>query len=230
MRPLLPYKVREQCTRPRLASTGGPAGVKSVCRKAVISVPAPWYNTLRVECCLSSPRRRARPVRQRWSRSPFFMSYWGAGSRGPGARHDFRQIPHFRCRYCVCSPVAFHCSGPLASALEKPGLFWSTSRSEPWTLIERRGGIVLLKGTIRVWAIRFMSGSWRCEAMPSTAQAPWFSDYDLYLRGESTHYRAYQKMGSHLGEVSGQPGVHFAVWARNAKQVTVLGDFNGWNL
>ena len=66
--------------------------------------------------------------------------------------------------------------------------------------------------------------------MPSTTRAPWFSDYDLYLLGEGTHYRAYEKMGAHLGEVAGQPGVHFAVWAPNAKQVTVLGDFNGWNL
>ena len=56
--------------------------------------------------------------------------------------------------------------------------------------------------------------------MASTTQAPWFSDYDLYLLGEGTHYRAYEKMGAHLVEVAGQPGVHFAVWAPNAKQVS----------
>ena len=56
--------------------------------------------------------------------------------------------------------------------------------------------------------------------MPSTTQAPWLSDYDLYLLGEGTHYRAYEKMGAHLGEVAGRPGVHFAVWAPNAKQVS----------
>ena len=40
--------------------------------------------------------------------------------------------------------------------------------------------------------------------MPSTTRAPWISDYDLYLLGEGTHYRAYEKMGAHLGEVAGQ--------------------------
>ena len=65
--------------------------------------------------------------------------------------------------------------------------------------------------------------------MPTSTQAPWISDYDMYLLEEGTHCRAYEKMGAHLGELAGQSGVHFAVWAPNAKQVSVLGDFNGWN-
>ena len=65
--------------------------------------------------------------------------------------------------------------------------------------------------------------------MRSSMQAPWISDYDLYLLAQGTHCRAYEKMGAHLGELAGQRGVHFAVWAPNAKQVSVLGDFNGWN-
>ena len=65
--------------------------------------------------------------------------------------------------------------------------------------------------------------------MPSATQAPWFSDYDLYLLGEGTHYHAYEKMGAHVTEVDGQRGTHFAVWAPNAREVSVVGDFNGWN-
>ena len=65
--------------------------------------------------------------------------------------------------------------------------------------------------------------------MPTSPQAPWISDYDMYLLEEGTHCRAYEKMGAHLGELAGQRGVHFAVWAPNAKQVSVLGDFNEWN-
>jgi 1,4-alpha-glucan branching enzyme len=65
--------------------------------------------------------------------------------------------------------------------------------------------------------------------MPSSTQAPWFSDYDLYLLGEGTHYHAYEKMGAHLAEVDGQRGIHFAVWAPNARDVSVVGEFNGWN-
>jgi 1,4-alpha-glucan branching enzyme len=53
--------------------------------------------------------------------------------------------------------------------------------------------------------------------------------FDLYLLGEGTHYRAYEKLGAHLTERDGRRGVHFAVWAPNAKLVSVIGDFNAWN-
>ena len=65
--------------------------------------------------------------------------------------------------------------------------------------------------------------------MPTSTQAPWISDYDMYLLEEGTHCRAYEKMGAHLSEPAGQRGVQFAVWAPNARQVSVLGDFNGWS-
>ena len=65
--------------------------------------------------------------------------------------------------------------------------------------------------------------------MPDSTQAPWLSDYDLYLLGEGTHYHAYEKMGAHLGEQDGRRGIHFAVWAPNAREVSVIGDFNAWN-
>ena len=55
------------------------------------------------------------------------------------------------------------------------------------------------------------------------------SEFDLYLFGEGTHYRAYEKLGAHLMERDGRRGVHFAVWAPNAKLVSVIGDFNDWN-
>jgi 1,4-alpha-glucan branching enzyme len=55
------------------------------------------------------------------------------------------------------------------------------------------------------------------------------SEFDLYLLVEGTHYRAYEKLGAHLMERDGRRGVHFAVWAPNAKLVSVIGDFNDWN-
>ena len=54
-------------------------------------------------------------------------------------------------------------------------------------------------------------------------------DLDLHLLGEGTHLRAYEKLGAHLRTVDGAPGVSFAVWAPNAKAVSVVGDFNGWD-
>ena len=55
------------------------------------------------------------------------------------------------------------------------------------------------------------------------------SDFDQYLMGEGSHERLYEKMGSHLVEMEGKRGVHFAVWAPNARQVYLMGDFNSWH-
>jgi 1,4-alpha-glucan branching enzyme len=54
------------------------------------------------------------------------------------------------------------------------------------------------------------------------------TDQDIYLFKEGNHFRLYEKLGSHLIEVDGEKGVYFALWAPNAEQVSVIGDFNGW--
>ena len=53
-----------------------------------------------------------------------------------------------------------------------------------------------------------------------------FTDFDINLFKSGKHYRLYQKLGSHLMEVDGEPGVYFAVWAPNAAKVGVIGSFN----
>jgi len=55
------------------------------------------------------------------------------------------------------------------------------------------------------------------------------SEFDLYLLAEGTYHRAYEKLGAHLTQSAGSRGVQFAVWAPNAKSVSVIGDFNNWN-
>ncbi|MCL2457322.1 MAG: 1,4-alpha-glucan branching protein GlgB [Desulfobulbus sp.] len=57
----------------------------------------------------------------------------------------------------------------------------------------------------------------------------WLSHFDRYLHSEGTHERAYQKLGAHFVRHGEDEGVVFAVWAPNARQVEVIGDFNGWN-
>ncbi len=54
------------------------------------------------------------------------------------------------------------------------------------------------------------------------------SDDDVYLFGEGTHARLYRKLGAHLAREKGKDGVWFAVWAPNAEEVDVIGDFNAW--
>ncbi len=60
-------------------------------------------------------------------------------------------------------------------------------------------------------------------------ESPFLTDFDLHLLGEGNHFRSYEKLGAHLTELDGKPGVRFAVWAPNARSVSVIGDFNGWN-
>ncbi len=54
-------------------------------------------------------------------------------------------------------------------------------------------------------------------------------EIDLYLIGEGTHRRLYDVLGAHLVERDGTRGVRFAVWAPNARRVSVVGDFNHWD-
>ncbi|MFC1909257.1 1,4-alpha-glucan branching protein GlgB [Chloroflexota bacterium] len=52
---------------------------------------------------------------------------------------------------------------------------------------------------------------------------------DLYLFNEGTHFHLYEKLGSHPLIFNNKKGTYFAVWAPNAKQVSVIGDFNSWD-
>jgi len=52
---------------------------------------------------------------------------------------------------------------------------------------------------------------------------------DIYLFNEGSHSQLYQKLGAHTLTVEEQEGTHFAVWAPDARQVFVMGDFNGWD-
>src|SRR5215471_13170434 len=53
-------------------------------------------------------------------------------------------------------------------------------------------------------------------------------DNDLHYFNEGTHARLYEKLGAHVLTVGETRGTYFAVWAPNAMQVSVMGDFNGW--
>ena len=54
-------------------------------------------------------------------------------------------------------------------------------------------------------------------------------EQDLYLFGEGTHESAYDMFGAQLSEQDGVQGCRFAIWAPNAKRVSVVGDFNYWD-
>ncbi len=59
--------------------------------------------------------------------------------------------------------------------------------------------------------------------------SPDLTEFDVYLFKEGKHFDLYNKLGAHLVKHEGKDKVRFAVWAPNAKLVTVMGDFNGWS-
>ena len=58
---------------------------------------------------------------------------------------------------------------------------------------------------------------------------PWLGELDRHLFAEGTHLSAYDKLGAHPLEMEGTQGVVFAVWAPNARRVSVVGEFNSWD-
>jgi 1,4-alpha-glucan branching enzyme len=58
---------------------------------------------------------------------------------------------------------------------------------------------------------------------------PTLGELDLHLAGEGRHERLWERLGAHVRQVEGVTGTAFAVWAPNARSVSVAGDFNGWD-
>ncbi len=90
---------------------------------------------------------------------------------------------------------------------------------------------VLLRGVTDVFPYRLHV---RCghevqEFLDPYSFPPVLTDFDLHLIGEGTQRRIFEKLGAHVLEIGGVRGVHFAVWAPNARRVSVVGDFNRWD-
>ncbi|MEI7552471.1 MAG: 1,4-alpha-glucan branching protein GlgB [Verrucomicrobiota bacterium] len=59
---------------------------------------------------------------------------------------------------------------------------------------------------------------------------PTLGEQDLYLFNEGNEHRIYDKLGAHPRTLDGVPGVSFAVWAPAASQLSLVGNFNHWDL
>jgi 1,4-alpha-glucan branching enzyme len=66
----------------------------------------------------------------------------------------------------------------------------------------------------------------QAEELLPTIRMSKLTDHDIYLFKEGNHTRLYEKLGCHMDQ---DGGAHFAVWAPNARSVSVIGDFNGWD-
>ena len=56
------------------------------------------------------------------------------------------------------------------------------------------------------------------------------SEFDLYLFHQGTNYHAQEMLGAHFVEQDGKKGIRFTVWAPNANAISVVGEFNDWNV
>ncbi|MDR2697191.1 MAG: 1,4-alpha-glucan branching protein GlgB [Holophagales bacterium] len=76
---------------------------------------------------------------------------------------------------------------------------------------------------------RMTSGSHSWELEDPYSFGPVLGELDRYLMGEGNHLEAYRKLGAHPCERNGVDGVAFALWAPNARRVSVVGSFNHWD-
>jgi len=79
------------------------------------------------------------------------------------------------------------------------------------------------------YRLRARFGSRAVEFEDAYRFPPVLSDFDLYLLGEGNHLQLYDKLGAHPMVLEGVAGVAFAVFAPNARRVSVVGDFNFWD-
>jgi len=79
------------------------------------------------------------------------------------------------------------------------------------------------------YALAIESGGRRREFEDAYRFGPLLGELDAYLIAEGTHLRLWEVLGAHARRVDGTTGVAFAVWAPNARRVSVVGDFNGWD-
>ena len=70
------------------------------------------------------------------------------------------------------------------------------------------------------------------QTKPKIEESETFSlltDFDIHLFKSGKHFKLYEKLGAHISTFKGHSGTYFAVWAPNARNVSVIGNFNHWN-
>ena len=75
----------------------------------------------------------------------------------------------------------------------------------------------------------FESNSERVIFDPYSFEVRKLSELDFHLFSEGNHHHIYEKMGAHIIELNGVWGVFFSLWAPNALNVSIIGDFNRWD-
>ncbi|MEM0906209.1 MAG: 1,4-alpha-glucan branching protein GlgB [Pseudomonadota bacterium] len=88
---------------------------------------------------------------------------------------------------------------------------------------------ILVDGEAPPYRLSVTAGGTTCIEDDPYRFGPLLGDLDIHLIGEGAHKRLYERLGAHPIRMEGVEGVGFAVWAPNARRVSVVGDFNGWD-
>ncbi|WP_299288232.1 1,4-alpha-glucan branching protein GlgB [uncultured Tateyamaria sp.] len=135
-------------------------------------------------------------------------------------------------------PAPFDVLGPHKSKNRrwivalKPGAVSVTAHvGDKETALQRLDGDVFaapVPGKSYTLTAQYADGASHTAADPFACD-PVLTDFDKYLVGEGTHKELWRVLGAHVMSHQGVQGTHFAVWAPNARKVSVVGDFNAWD-
>lgn len=119
---------------------------------------------------------------------------------------------------------AFQPTAQSASLIDQSGVSHSMKAVDTTGLFE-----IDLKANPETYEFEFSNteSTWRLHDPYRFASA--IGELDQHLFGEGTHQQLYRILGSHTTTLDGIDGVHFGVWAPNAKRVSVIGEFNQWD-
>jgi 1,4-alpha-glucan branching enzyme len=110
--------------------------------------------------------------------------------------------------------VVARSTGLVIGSLQRvhPDGFWSGTVTEPVP-----------------YRLRITEAGRRYETEDPYSFPPILGEVDIYLLGEGRHRDFGHTLGAHVTTMEGVPGVRFAVWAPNARRVSVVGAFNHWD-
>ena len=128
--------------------------------------------------------------------------------------------------------VPQRCPGKGFQIKEKIRMAGRTKKSQPEQAAEEKGTQPVKAAAKTKTQSSKTAG--RKKTQPSKTAAKkkdeaFITELDQYLFGTGTHYEIFKKLGAHPTERAGKKGTHFAVWAPNAKEVYLIGTFNGWD-
>ncbi len=113
---------------------------------------------------------------------------------------------------------------------EKAYVLTDTGKQLPMQRLHEHGLFeLLLNEAVGPYQIKLENSEHKWQIIDAYSMDSVIGELDVHLFNEGTHQELYNSLGSHVINFNGVDGVHFAVWAPNARRVSLVGDFNSWD-